>query len=48
MKILKKLSVVLALLFVALVPTVTIKANAAVSNPLLGEPTGYTKASDVY
>ena len=47
MKILKKLSVVLALLFVAFVPTVTIKANAAVSNPLLGEPTGYTKASDV-
>ena len=47
MKILKKISVVLALLFVAFVPTVTIKANAAVSNPLLGTPTGYTKASDV-
>ncbi|MBQ7913542.1 MAG: endonuclease [Clostridia bacterium] len=46
MKVLKKISIVLALFFVAIVPTAMVKADAAVT-PLLGTPTGYTQASDV-
>ena len=46
MKILKKLPIVLALLFVSVVPVATIKAEAAV-DVYKGNPTGYKKASDV-
>jgi endonuclease I len=49
MKILKKISIVLALMFVAVIPVVTVKTQeaSAASTLWLGTFTGYTKASDV-